>query len=124
MKVTDFVSLAKKAQLKLKELGWPAEHIYLVGYSDPKAIPSMVFISTKYNMLDLYNRARLSILIQQGPLKFNYYVMSPSNIASSNGPIRRDDLYRAVKIYGKKPLMINNVEYASKRDLEFGQITA
>ncbi|HOW17266.1 MAG TPA: hypothetical protein PK443_06085 [bacterium] len=40
MKVSNFVSMAKKSQEKLKELGWPAEHIYLLGYSDPKAIPS------------------------------------------------------------------------------------
>ena len=51
MKVSNFVSMAKKSQEKLKELGWPAEHIYLLGYSDPKAIPSLVFISSKYDML-------------------------------------------------------------------------
>lgn len=123
MKVSDFVSLAKNAQLKLKELGWPAEHIYLVGYTDPKSIPSMVFINPKYDLLDLYNRTKLSLLIQQGPLKFNYYVMSPANIASSSGAVKRNDLYRAIKIYGKSPLMLNNLEYASKRDFEFSQAT-
>jgi hypothetical protein len=121
MKVSNFVSMAKKSQEKLKELGWPAEHIYLLGYSDPKAIPSLVFISSKYDMLNIYDRARLSILIQQGPLKFNYYIISPSNILSSSGPVRRDDLYRAVKIYGKKPLMLNNIEFASRKDFEFSQ---
>ncbi len=124
MKVVDFVKLAQKAQHKLKELGWPAEHIYLVGYSDPKTIPCFIFISQNYNSLDLYNRARLSLLIQQGPLKFNYYVISPSSMLSSSGPIRREDLYRAIKIYGKTPLMLNNLEYASKKDLEFSQATA
>ena len=123
MKVVDFVKLAQKAQHKLKELGWPAEHIYLMGYSDPRTIPSLIFVSPNYNSLDLYNRARLSLLIQQGPLKFNYYVISPSSILSSSGSIKKEDLYRAIKIYGKTPLMLNNFEYASKKDLEFSQAT-
>lgn len=124
MKVNDFVLLAKKAQIKLKELGWPAEHIYLVGYSDPKNIPSMVFISPKYNLLGIYEKAELSLLIQQGQLKFNYRIVSPSDILSPSSSIKRDDLYRAIKIYGRKPLMINNIEYASRKDFEFSQATA
>ena len=118
MKVHDFVVFAKKAQGTLKALGMPAEHIYLVGYSDPRSIPSLVFVSSKYDDLDLYHRSELASTIQQGPLKFNFYVLGMSHILNSKNTLGRDMLYRAVKLYGKQPLILNGIEYASKADME------
>ena len=123
MKVHDFVIMAKKAQRTLKALGMPAEHIYLVGYSDPKAIPSLVFISSKYDTLDLYSRSQLATTIQQGPLKFNFFVVGVTHILNSRTSVDRDQLYRAVKVYGRQPLIINGLEYASKADRDLiGQL--
>jgi len=118
MKVHDFVLMAKKAQSTLKSAGMPAEHIYLVGYSDPKAIPSLVFISSAYNKLDLYHRSQLASLIQQGPLKFNFFIAGTMHLLNSRTSVDRDQLYRAVKIYGNHPLIINGFEYASKSDMD------
>lgn len=118
MKVHDFVLLAKKAQGTLRSLDVPAEHIYLVGYSDPKSIPSLVFVSSGYDKMDLYHRYELASLIQQGPLKFNFYVLGTDHILNSKNTLGRDLLYRAVKLYGKQPLILNGVEYASKSDME------
>ena len=118
MKVHDFVLIAKKSQNILKSMGVSAEHIYLVGYSDPKSIPSLVFVSSKYDNMDLYHRAELATLIQQGPLKFNFYVLGTDHILNSKHTLGRDLLYRAVKLYGKQPLILNGFEYASKSDME------
>jgi len=123
MKVADFTTLAKKAQLKLRELDLPAEHIYLLGYSDPRSIPSLLFVSNKYDDLDLYDKARISTLIQNGALKFNFYVVGPLSFRNGSSTIRREHLYKAIKIYGKKPLTLGNMEFASKKDLEFAQAT-
>ena len=118
MKISDFVALAKRSQTILTNMGVPAEHIYLASYSDPKSIPSLVFISQKYNRLDLYHRAQLASLIHQGPLKFNFYVMGTDHLLDTKRVINRDQLYRAVKLYGKQPLILDGVEYASKQDKE------
>jgi len=118
MKVHDFVLMAKKAQRTLKAVGMPAEHIYLVGYSDPKSIPSLVFISSKYDKLDIYNRSQLASSIQQGLLKFNFFVVGTTHILNSRTSIDRDQLYRAIKVYGRQPLIINGFEYASKADMD------
>ena len=118
MKVNDFVLLAKKAQGTLRSIGMPAEHIYLVGYSDPRSIPSLVFVSSEYDKMDLYRRAELATLIQQGPLKFNFYVLGTDHILNSKNTLGRDTIYRAVKLYGKQPLILNGFEYASKSDME------
>ena len=116
MKVHDFVLMAKKAQSSLKAVGMPAEHIYLVGYSDPKSIPSLVFISSRYDDLDIYSRSQLASLVQQGPLKFNFFVVGTTHILNSRTSVDRDQLYRAIKVYGNQPLIINGFEYASKAD--------
>jgi len=123
MKVQDFVQLAKKAQTSLKSMEMSAEHIYLVGYSDPKAIPSLVFVGPKYDKLDLYHRTELASLIQQGPLKFNFYVVGTRQLLDARYIIDRNQLYHAVKLYGKQPLIINEFEYASKSDMELGTKT-
>ena len=123
MKVQDFVQLAKKAQATLRSMNMSAEHIYLVGYSDPRSIPSLVFVGPKYDKLDLYHRTALSSLIQQGPLKFNFYVVGTTQLLDTKYLIDRNQLYHAVKLYGKQPLIINEFEYASKSDLELGTKT-
>lgn len=118
MKVHDFVLMAKRAQTTLKAIGMPAEHIYLVGYSDPRSIPSLVFISSRYDKLDLYSRAQLASKIQQVPLKFNFFVVGISHVIYSKTSVDRDQLYRSVKLYGNQPLIINGFEYASKADMD------
>jgi hypothetical protein len=118
MKVHDFVLMAKKAQSSLKTMGMPAEHIYLVGYSDPKSIPSLVFVSSKYDSLDIYRRSQLASAIQQSPLKFNFYVIGADHILEAKWTLSRDQLYRAIKLYGTQPLLLNGFEYASKSDME------
>lgn len=117
MKVADFTQWAKKAQAILKATGMPAEHIYLVGYNDPRSIPSLVFVSSAYNRLDIYHRAQLASFIQNGPLKFDFHILGTEQVQTSNN-IGRDRLYRAIKLYGKKPLLINGLEFASKHDAE------
>ncbi len=124
MKVHDFLVLAKRAQKTLRLMGIPAEHIYLMGYSDPRAIPSLVFISSKYDKMDLYRRSELATSIQQGPLKFNFYILGTDHILNSKHNLSRDTFYRAVKLYGKQPLILNGFEYASRSDLELVDKTA
>ena len=119
MRVVDFTRLAKQAQLKLKSLNMPADHIYLIGYSDQRAIPSLVFVSSVYNRLDIYQRSRLATVIQKGPLKYNFYVMGTDHIGRPGSVISRDLLYKAVKLYGKQALTIDGVEYASQQDMNF-----
>ncbi|MFH1223659.1 MAG: hypothetical protein V1647_04885 [Pseudomonadota bacterium] len=113
MKVSEFVKFAKQAQSVLKKLNKPAEHIYVVTPSGTREVPSLVFISREYDNMDIYNRAQLASFIQKGPLKINYCIVGPKHISSYSSSVTREDIYRAVKIYGKKPLTLNGVEYAS-----------
>lgn len=110
--------MAKNAQSTLKASGMSAEHIYLVGYSDPRSTPSLVFISPKYDKLDIYGRSQLASAIQQRPLKFNFFVVGTTHILNSKTSVDRDQLYRSIKVYGNQPLIINGFEYASKADAE------
>ena len=119
MKISDFTKLAKSAQATLKALDHPAEHIYLVGYSEPKVIPSLLFVSSKYNGLNVYDRAQLATAIQAGPLKYNFHILGTNQLGKSNSLISRDMLYNAVKLYGRQPLMMDDLEYATKQDMNF-----
>jgi len=119
MRVVDFTKLAKQAQLKLKTLNMSADHIYLVGYSDQKSIPSLVFVSSKYNKLDIYQQSKLATGIQEGPLKYNFHIIGTNQIGKTGSVISRDLLYRAIKLYGKEALTIDGVEYASQQDMNF-----
>ncbi len=124
MKVSEFIKLAKQAQETLKAFDYPAEHIYLVGYSDPKSIPSLVFVSSRYNSFDIYTRAQLATAIHKGPLKYNYYIIGTNQVGTTKGLISRDILYKAIKLYGRQPLIIDGVEYATQQDMNFaGSIT-
>lgn len=123
MKILDFIRLAKKAQSTLKAFDLQADHIYLIGYSDPGVIPSLVFVSQKYNKLDLYHRAQLSTSIQKGPFKYNFNIVGTNQIGQTGSLISRDHLYKAIKLYGKKPLTIAGVEYASQQDMNFAGST-
>ena len=124
MKISDFIKLAKTAQGTLKAFDLPAEHIYLVGYSNPGVIPSLVFVSSKYNKMDLYHRAQLSTAIQKGPFKYNYHIMGTNQLNRSNPQVSKDLLYNATKLYGRQPLMIDGMEYATKQDMTFsGHVT-
>ncbi len=123
MRVVDFTKLAKQAQIKLKNLDMPADHIYLVGYSDQRTIPSLVFVSSRYNKLDIYQRSRLATVIQAGPLKYNFYLIGTNQIGKTGSVISRDLLYKAVKLYGKEALTIDGVEYASQQDMNFASPT-
>jgi hypothetical protein len=119
MSINDFIKLAKKAQARLKEMGYPAQHIYLIGYSTPSKIPSFAFISDSYNSLDLYDRIRLSSTVRTGPLKYDFHVLGPKHIANNFSSINKEDIYKATKIYGKNPLVFNEVEFATKQDFIF-----
>jgi len=109
MKIRDFVQLAKEAQNALKAMNMSAEHIYVSDLS-------LVFISKKYSDMDLYHRAALASAIQKGPLKINYHMLGVNHLSSSASSITREQIYSAVKIYGKKPLLLNGGEYASSYD--------
>ena len=122
MKVAAFVQFAKQAQNTLRDMDSPAEHIYLVAPTDTRSGPSLVFISKAYNNLDIYSRASLELVIQKGPLKINYRVLGTNHINSFTSSVTREQLYRSIKIYGKKPLMFNDVEYASSYDLKFKSV--
>jgi hypothetical protein len=119
MKISDFIKLAKGAQSTLKALDHPAEHIYLVGYSDPRVIPSLLFVSSKYNRLDIYGRAQLATAIQKGPFKYNFHILGANQLGKPDSKISRDMLYNAVKLYGRQPLMMDGIEFATKQDMNF-----
>ena len=120
MKVSDFIKLAKKAQSTLRAFDYPAEHIYLIGYSESHVVASLVFVSEKYNGLSLYDRTQLATAIQKGPFKYNFYVLGTDHLSKTTA-ITSDQLYRAVKIYGRTPLMLGGVEYASQQDANFNK---
>jgi hypothetical protein len=115
MKLESFIQIAKISQKKLKDLGFAAEHIYLVDYSTP----SIVFISEKYNKLDLYDRIRLSSKTRNGPLKYDFHIIGTRHITLHESSINKEKLYNAIKIYGRTPLILNEVEFASKQDFIF-----
>ncbi len=119
MKIADFIKLAKNAQSTLKTFNLQAEHIYLVGYSNPKLIPSLVFVSSKYNTFDLYHRSQLATAIQKGPFKYNFNIIGTNQIGREGALVSRDLLYKAIKLYGKQALAIDGVEYASQQDMNF-----
>jgi hypothetical protein len=117
MKISDFVKWAKQAQSTLKENGVPAKHIYLSGYSDPGVIPSLIFVSDDYNEMDLYERSKISTAIQKAPFKYNFYILGDKHLAKQNSPVSREHIFNSIKLYGKTPLIIDGVEFASKEDL-------
>jgi len=101
----------------LKENGVPAKHIYLSGYSDPGVIPSLIFVSDDYNEMDLYERSKISTAIQKAPFKYNFYILGDKHLAKQNSPVSREHIFNSIKLYGKTPLIIDGVEFASKEDL-------
>lgn len=119
MKISDFVKWAKQAQSVLKQHGVPAKHIYLLGYSNPGVIPSLIFVSDKYNDMDLYQRSQISTSIQKAPLKYNFYILGDKHLAKQNSPVSREHIFNSIKLYGKTPLVIEGVEFASKQDINF-----
>jgi len=119
MKISDFAKWAKDAQGVLKRHGVPAKHIYLSGYSDPGVIPSLIFVSDKYNDMDLYKRSEISTAIQKAPLKYNFYILGDKHLAKQNSPVSREYIFRSIKLYGKTPLVIDGVEFASQQDINF-----
>jgi len=117
MKLTEIVLHAKSAQNKLKNLSCPADHIYVLDSN--KSSPIIVFISENYNAVDLYYRTSLATRIHSGPFNLKFYVLGTNHILNANSLITRAELYQAVKIYGKNPLIFENNEFASISDTQF-----
>lgn len=117
MKLAELVTHAKLAQKKLKNSSLEADHIYAIDSNSSS--PFLVFISEKYNNFDLYNRTILSTKIHTGPLSIRYYVLGYTHFKNQNASVTRAQLYQAIKIYGKSPLLFDNFEYASITDTNF-----
>jgi hypothetical protein len=104
MKISDFVKWAKQAQSVLKQHGVPAKLIYLLGYSDPGVIPSLIFVSDKYNDMDLYQRSQISTSIQKAPLKYNFYILGDKHLARQNSPVSREHIIQLYQTIWQNPL--------------------
>ncbi|MBN1114378.1 MAG: hypothetical protein JXA66_03480 [Oligoflexia bacterium] len=116
MQIQDYIKYAQLAQSRLKQHGKTAEHIYLARTG---AKTALVFIAEEYDQLDLYHRAKLASMIRNGPLTLDFYIYSPAQLLESNAFVTRELIYHSDKIYGSKPLIFGDTEYASPKDLEY-----
>ena len=121
MNIEVITSFAKKTQTKLKQMGIPAEHIYALDYISMDRSPALIFVSDAYNNMDLYNRSLLATKIQSGPLKISFYITGTTHLFTGTSQISREKLYHATKIYGKTPLILDDMEFATPRDFAFKQ---
>jgi len=122
MDIKQILHHAQIAQKKLTELEMPAEHIYLINKDtdelETSKSTSLIFVSKKFDDKDLYTRAQIADQIQSGPLKLNFYVAGPKHLLTGVSSYSRGKIFNAQKIYGKKPLILDDLEYASQYDLE------
>lgn len=117
MKLSEIVLFAKIAQNKLNNLSCSAEHIYVLDSN--KSNPIICFISENFNNMDFYYRTSLASKIHSGPFNLKYYILGTNHILNTNSLVTRAELYQAIKIYGKTPLVFENNEVASISDTQF-----
>ena len=121
MEMKDVLVHAKKGQKKLRDIKCPAQHIYFVGSIEEDSPASLIFVSSAFNNVDLYERAKIAGEIRNGPLKLNFYIVGPKHLVSAV-PFSRGRIFNAIKLYGKKPLILDDLEYASYKDAEMFKI--